>query len=465
MKKILLLFTILTTLTCIGCSKEETMQMSISDSVSKSSEENFDTSATVQQLFSEAVTKDNYEMAKWALLNGADVNKFADYEYISEEENPLMVSISNSNEKMAMLLLKNGADVDYVDENGMTTLMCAVTNRMYDVCEELIDRNVDKNALDASGDNCIDYAITSMGDGYVSDKEMLKMAKLLYNDGVKISNNTKRHIVASDGEGVMDYEYVALDWLISIGEIKRKDLNENQEVFYNVYLGNLDYIKKLKKTQLKIKNSQNQDLLTVAITYAKKDIAKYLLENGMEYKENSTELSDAIGYAALCGDLDTLKMIYKYTDLSDSDIYTIISYNMQCSNDEYIEGIEYLVSKMSDINTYIDNPNETILCLAVYNDLEKTSKMLIEHDAEVNLHIIYNAENVGNSELMKVLLNNFDIKSVSEEERQKLLYKMIENGDYEIAKYLIDKGVSIGKDSKEYLEDCPVTKMKSLLEK
>ena len=74
MKKILLLFTILTTLTCIGCSKEETMQMSISDSVSESSEENFDTSATVQQLFSEAVTKDNYEMAKWALLNGADVN-------------------------------------------------------------------------------------------------------------------------------------------------------------------------------------------------------------------------------------------------------------------------------------------------------------------------------------------------------------------------------------------------------
>lgn len=73
--------------------------MSISDSVSKSSEENFDTSATVQQLFSEAVTKDNYEMAKWALLNGADVNKFANYEYISEEENPLMVSISNSNEK------------------------------------------------------------------------------------------------------------------------------------------------------------------------------------------------------------------------------------------------------------------------------------------------------------------------------------------------------------------------------
>ena len=42
---------------------------------------------------------------------------------------------------------------------------------------------------------------------------------------------------------------------------------------------------------------------------------------------------------------------------------------------------------------------------------------------------------------------------------------MIESGDYEIAKYLIDKGVSIGKDSKEYLEDCPVTKMKSLLEK
>ena len=465
MKKILLLFTILTTLTCIGCSKEETMQMSISDSVSESSEENFDTSATVQQLFSEAVTKDNYEMAKWALLNGADVNKFANYEYISEEENPLMVSISNSNEKMAMLLLKNGADVDYVDENGMTTLMCAVTNRMYDVCEELIDRNVDKNALDASGDNCIDYAITYMGDGYVSDKEMLKMAKLLYNDGVKISNNTKRHIVASDGEGVMDYEYVALDWLISIGEIKREDLNENQEVFYNVYLGNLDYIKKLKKTQLKIKNSQNQDLLTVAITYAKKDIAKYLLENGMWYKENSTELSDAIGYAALCGDLDTLKMIYKYTDLSDSDIYTIISYGMQCSNDEYIEGIEYLVSKMSDINTYIDNPNETILCLAVYNDLEKTSKMLIEHGAEVNLHIIYNAENVGNSELMKLLLDNFDIESINEEERQNLLYKMIEVGDYEIAKYLIDKGVSIGKDSKKYLEDCPIPKMKSLLEK
>ena len=464
MKKILLLFTILTTLTCIGCSKEETMQMSISDSVSESSEDKFDTNASIQQLFSEAVTKDNYEMAKWALLNGADVNKFVNYEYISEEENPLMVSISNSNEKMAMLLLKNGADVDYVDENGMTTLMCAVTNRMYNVCEELIDRNVDKNALDISGDNCIDYAITSMGDGYISDKEMLKMAKLLYNDGVKISNNTKRHIVALNGDNVMDYEYVALDWLISIGEVKREDLNENQKVFYNVYLGNLDYIKKLNKTQLKIKNSQKQDLLTVAIQYGKRDIVQYLLENGMWYKENSTELSDAIGYAALCGDLDTLKMIYKYTDLSDSDIYTIISYYMQCSNDEYIEGIEYLVSKMSDINTYIDNPNETILCLAVYNDLEKTSKMLMEHGAKLNLHIIYNAEDTQNIGLVKVLLDKFDLESISEEERQSLLDLPIENGDYEIAKYLIKKGITIGDDLKEYLEDCPVTKMKSLLE-
>ena len=42
---------------------------------------------------------------------------------------------------------------------------------------------------------------------------------------------------------------------------------------------------------------------------------------------------------------------------------------------------------------------------------------------------------------------------------------MIEGGDYEIAKYLIDKGVSIGEDSKKYLEDCPIPKMKSLLEK
>lgn len=261
----------------------------------------------------------------------------------------------------------------------------------------------------------------------------------------------------------MDYEYVALDWLISIGEVKREDLNENQEVFYNVYLGNLDYIKNLDETQLKIKNSQKQDLLTVAIEYGKSEIVQYLLEHGMGYKEKSTELSDAIGYAALSGNLDTLKMIYKHADLSDNDIYTIISYDMQCSNDEYVEGIEYLVSKMSDINTYIDDPNETILCLAVYNDLEKTSKMLIEHGAEVNLHIIYNAENTGNSELMKLLLDNFDIESINEEERQNLLYKMIEGGDYEIAKYLINKGVSIGEDSKKYLEDCPIQKMKSLL--
>ena len=64
---------------------------------------------------------------------------------------------------------------------------------------------------------------------------------------------------------------------------------------------------------------------------------------------------------------------------------------------------------------------------------------------------------------MKLLLENFDIESINEEERQNLLYKMIEGGDYEIAKYLIDKGVSIGEDSKKYLEDCPIQKMKSLL--
>lgn len=465
MKKLLLLCTIITVLVCGGCSKKDNIQTILNESLSEDVSQ-LAGNTSVQEYFSKGVLTYNYEMVKWAIENGADVNKLVvGDDYIAyENQSPLSASIENRSEDIAMLLIKNGVDVNFADEEGVTPLMLAAGEGMVDVCDTLIYKGIDANASDNYGDNAIDYAITFMGDSNLGDKEMIKLVKNLYNNGVKVSKNTKRYIVMSKGDNAIDYEYEALNWLLSVGEIKNEDLNSNQKIFYNVYLGNLDYIKKISTSKLKVKNSNNQDLLMVAAKYGQNDIVKYLLKRGLQFKNEDGSLNNAITYAVVCGDLDTLKTLFKKSNLSDDDIYRTICYSTDISNDEYTEGISYLTDQMSSVNKYIDMPNETILDMAVYNSLENTAKMLIKKGVNISIDTIYSAAYNNNTDLVKLLVENFDLQSVSKEQRQELLSLSVQYGNYELAKYLMDKGITLNSESKEYLKNCPIEKLKSLLE-
>lgn len=473
MKKLILLFVLVSTLFLIGCSSQpQTLIKSASESTNEENNENM----SVQDYFSEGVINQDLELVKWAIKNGADVNKFSDkyYDedkkegYIEDEsyfKTPLLRSITMENEELSMLLINNDADVNEYNELKENALMEAARSRMGEVCKALIDKGIDKNALNFADENCIDYAMDCMGRHYLRDKEYLKVIKLLYDNGVKISKSSKEFIADTRNSNQMYYECEVLNWLIDIGEIKKEDLNQTEKVFYNTYLGNLDYIKSLDDFKLKVKDSEDDDLLVYAARYGKTDIAKYLLQKGFRSKKTKgRHYVNALIYATICGDLDMLKAIYKYTNLSEEGLYKTIIYSIAISDDKYYDGIIYLADKMSNINKYTDSPDDSILGMAVSGGLYNTSKALIKHGANVDVGMAYGGIQEDNLELVKLIIERLDLKSESKDERENLLDMAIEGENYEISKYLIEKGAILSESSKKYLENCKNTKMKELLE-
>jgi len=433
-----------------------------------------------QYLLANGIESNNLEFVKCAIDKKVDLNSLG-ANTIDSEKNPLFTSLCNSDKRIVLLLLENGVDVNYKAGklyDGANCLMIAASNRYEDVCQLLIKKGIDINEKDNQGQNAIDYAIQAGSNSYLEEKEILKLVKMLYKEGVEISNKTKENILNEDESphemGQTNIKYEIIKWLIDIGEINELDLNKNQKIFYEIYLDNLKEIKKLSESQLNIKNSQYQDLLVVASKYGRTDIVKYLLEKGFNPKEKikDTFYWNAIVYAATSGNLETLKTITKSCKLSDKELYRIIcsSIDMLKIDDEYVDGISYLADLMENINEADGEEDNNILSKACSKGLYKTSEILMnKKNIDLNGNVLYEAVMSKNISIIKLLIkNNIDVNQKpnyhENEETKFVLYDAIMNGDYDIAKLLIENGATIDKEMLEYIDGHVSKRMRLLIE-
>lgn len=435
-----------------------------------------------QCLLANGIESNDFELVKCAIDEGADLNSLGKYT-IMTEKNPLFTSLCNSDKRIVLLLIENGADVNYKAGklyDGSNCLMIAASNKYEDVCKLLIEKGININEKDNEGQNAIDYAIQASSDSYLEEKQILNLAKMLYKEGVKISDKTKKNILDKDevkhtSGYKTNIKYEIIKWLIDIGEIKETDLDENQKIFYNVYLGNLDEVKKLNKSQLNIENYQYQNLLVVAAKYGQTDIVEYLLEKGFNPQKRIKGAfgMNAIVYATTSGNLQTLKAITKNCRLSDKELYRIIYSSLYRSiTDEYTDGISYLVDLMNNVNEADGNENDNILSEACLLGLYKTSKLLIDKNVELNGNVLLSAIESGNISIVKLLIDNGidvnqkryypedeEIESYSESG----LLCAVMNGDYDIAKLLVQNGAEIDQEVKEYVDGHVSERMKALV--
>lgn len=70
-----------------------------------------------------AVNKGHYEIAEYLVEKGADVNCVARYK--SSDDTPLLLATERNDAKTAALLLKNGANAEFVDRKGRSPLKAA----------------------------------------------------------------------------------------------------------------------------------------------------------------------------------------------------------------------------------------------------------------------------------------------------------------------------------------------------
>ncbi len=101
-------------------------------------------------------SKDNYEITEFFLKKGADVNAKNRKTGLT----PLIIASSNGKLDNVKLFIKNGANINDVDKNGMTALMHAskpeTTN--LEIAEYLIQKGADPLIKDKKGKKALDYA-------------------------------------------------------------------------------------------------------------------------------------------------------------------------------------------------------------------------------------------------------------------------------------------------------------------
>lgn len=250
-----------------------------------------------------------------AIDNGADVNKLTQSEITYEgfsEYNPLRLSLDWKSNEVPEVLIKNGADVNYVDENGESLLMVAAGNGDYYKVKMLVDAGADINYSNASGKNAMTYAIKGHYNVY-GGAENYEIIKLLYNSGLEIKLADFEEAFKNNNEPSISVMKV-LSKLYDDSAKGEIELNvERKSVLDSIYKGDREEIKRYITGKKKIKfyiigscvakdniealryycekggNLQimsgfdyYENLLTVAAAFDSEKCAGYLLENNVD---------------------------------------------------------------------------------------------------------------------------------------------------------------------------------------
>ena len=122
-----------------------------------------------------AAAINDYDMVKFLVEKGADVNAKTHFEY-SSVVTPLLLSLDNENSSVAEYLINNGADINVTNEDGETPLMYASKVHNIKVIELLIQKGADINAFDNYGNTALIYGVNN-----------LETVKLLVENGADVN--------------------------------------------------------------------------------------------------------------------------------------------------------------------------------------------------------------------------------------------------------------------------------------
>jgi ankyrin repeat protein len=289
----------------------------------------------------------NVELAREAIEEGANVNFAKSKRFIfSNTIIPLWEAIKNSVDFGVKFLLKNGANPNYTDGQGISLLMYCAGAELPGItegnahspryCELLIKYGANVNQKSSSGLTALDYALRDFSDSETIDvllgngavisdttveivksklqeyginyeklKEILKIAD---ERGVKIGIN---HALRA----VMFEDFEVANKLISEKKFDENDMNAL--VYYSIFYDRLDTLRLLVNEGFLVESFLpcGKIVLTLAAECGKLDIVRYLVEekgvnvDGMDPRKNCITKNYAISGAILNNHYEVAKYL------------------------------------------------------------------------------------------------------------------------------------------------------------
>lgn len=301
-----------------------------------------------------AAEKGYIEIVNLLIEYGADVNKrhYTSYSsYSALERTFLSDSIST---QVIRALINAGADTTEIKKESYFYLTKAVQNKDIELIKLLIEVGIDINAVDKDDWSILTYMITN-------DIDNLEIYDFILKNGMDPNIKDK------DGKTAIIYaaENGKLDILRRlINTVARTNICDNEQkgmLCHAVINKHFEIVKYLieNKIELCIEDKSKTLILT-----DNKDLARYLISNGVNINAQDNDLTTSLFNAIERNDIDFVKFLLEYTDT---------------------------IKPVEGINPYGANPNIqdanglTPLMLAVIKGHKEIFKILLEHGADVNI--------------------------------------------------------------------------------
>ncbi len=293
-----------------------------------------------------AVSKKHFDIAKYLIENGAEVRNLQKHQVLS-------FVIENGSLDLVKHFISKGVDVNLVDGYKRTLLHNAVLFNKYDIAEYLV--NNERTIINAQDNNAYTPLL------YAVEKKHTDIAELLI-----------KKLAEKDDTGN------ALNYLMG-----RANGLQKTPLYEASQNGSLDIVKLLaeNKADLKKRASNRVSPTEIAIQNNHTDIAKYLIEHGVNVNE------------------------------TDKDGRGLLSQAIVTNSEGSVDFAKYLIEKGAKINRQ-SNDGWTPLHEAVQTGNKEMVQLLIDHDAFVNATDklgwtpLHEASQRGNFEIFKLLADN-----------------------------------------------------------
>jgi ankyrin repeat protein len=352
------------------------------------------------------------EIAADLIRRGANINT-GDV----DNSQPLHCAAISGDTAIAALLLSHGVDINVRDDNGLTPLHFASSYRQLPMVGYLLQNSADVNIRTSQGLAPISYAAFSND---------LELAELLIEHGADINHSmedgsTPLHNAAYRGA------FEVFNYLVERGA----DINA--------------------------RDNEGASILHAALGPNSFDIAKKLLELGLDANTRTDANATPLHYLGWHGTVETAELLLEHgADINarNDNGWTPLTFAAHHS----FELTQFYLSRGADVNP--DLPVDTVdgrcrtsgitpLYGAVRSDSLNTVRLLIEHDADINIPDdngvtpLHYAVGNCNSAIARYLLSQGAALSVEDKYNRTELHTACVMGMHEIANLLIESRADV----------------------